>query len=206
MPAKKKTAPKKKTTVKTPKMTAPLEDQVAQVETPVAPVEAPVAPVEASVEENRFMVYEELDNMKSRLRDLVAMTRELSSMVTSLEKRVSKDKRLAEKQMKKKKTTNANGEKPLNGFSKPGNVSDSLRKFMGLKQDELVARVDVTKFITKYCKDNGLNNPEDKRILRPDNKLQALLKVEKGVELTYFNLQKYLKYHFPNKDGVFVSN
>ena len=202
MPAKKKSAPKKKTTVKTtPVNVAPVEEPV-KVEEPVAPGETHVVPVE----ENRFMVYEELATMKSRLRDLVVMARELSSMVTSLEKRVSKDKRVADKQMKKKKTTNANGEKPLNGFSKPGNVSDHLREFMGLKQDELVARVDVTKFITKYCKDNGLNNPDDKRILKPDKKLQSLLKVEKDVELTYFNLQKYLKFHFPNKDGVYASN
>jgi chromatin remodeling complex protein RSC6 len=204
MPAKKKSAPKKKTTVKTtPVNVAPVEETVVPVETPVVSVETPV---DAPIEENRFMVYEELATMKSRLKDLVAMTRELSSMVTSLEKRVSKDKRVADKQMKKKKTTNANGEKPLNGFSKPGNVSDHLREFMGLKQDELVARVDVTKFITKYCKDNGLNNPDDKRILKPDKKLQSLLKVEKDVELTYFNLQKYLKFHFPNKDGVYASN
>ena len=74
---------------------------------------------------------------------------------------------------------------------------------MGLKKDELVAHVDVTKFVTKYCKDNNLNNPKDKRVLTPDTALQKLLKVESGVELTYFNLQKYLKYHFPNKEGVF---
>jgi chromatin remodeling complex protein RSC6 len=203
MPSNKKSAPKKKTTVKT----APVKvEEPFETGETVEPVETPVEVlVNNDSTEDNFMIYEELSTMKSRLRELVTMTRELSSMVNNLEKRISKDKRTAEKQMKKKKK-NVNGEKPLNGFSKPGNVSDSLRKFMGLKQDELVARVDVTKFITKYCKDNSLNNPKDRRILKPDKKLQALLKVEKDVELTYFNLQKYLKFHFPNKDGVYASS
>lgn len=200
MPAKKKSAPKKaskKTT--TPKKVEPVEP------TPVEPV-APVEPDPVVEEEDTFMVYTELSEMKNRLRDLITLTRELSTMVTAFEKRVAKDKRVVDKRMKRKQTKlNADGTKPLNGFSKPGNVSDELRKFMGLKKDELVARVDVTKFITKYCKDNNLNNPKDKRILTPDTALQKLLKVESGVELTYFNLQKYLKYHFPNKEGVFAT-
>lgn len=200
MPAKKKSAPKKASK----KTTTPKKMEPAPVEPAPAPVEpAPVAPV---VEEDTFMVYTELSEMKTRLRDLITMTRELSTMVTAFEKRVAKDKRVVDKRMKRKQTKlNADGTKPLNGFSKPGNVSDELRKFMGLKKDELVARVDVTKFITKYCKDNNLNNPKDKRILTPDTALQKLLKVESGVELTYFNLQKYLKYHFPNKEGVFAT-
>ena len=100
-----------------------------------------------------------------------------------------------------------NGEKPLNGFSKPGNVSDELREFLGLGSDELIARVDVTKAITKYCNDNKLTNKEDKRILIPDKKLSKLLRIDSKTDgdLTYFNLQKYLKIHFPNKDGEFVS-
>jgi chromatin remodeling complex protein RSC6 len=106
---------------------------------------------------------------------------------------------------KKKQKLNSDGTKPLNGFSKPGQVSDKLRKFMGLDSEQLVARVEVTKFITKYCQENGLQNEKDKRILLPDSALQDLLNVGTDVELTYFNLQKYLKFHFPNKDGEYMT-
>jgi chromatin remodeling complex protein RSC6 len=38
-----------------------------------------------------------------------------------------------------------------------------------------------------------------RRIL-PDKKLQKLLKVTADDEVTYFNLQKYMKVHFPKKE------
>ena len=76
----------------------------------------------------------------------------------------------------RKNRLDKNGNPPLNGFSKPGPVSDDLRKFLGLGDDELIARVDVTKAITKYCQENDLQNQEDKRInsiLRFDNVLKV---------------------------------
>jgi upstream activation factor subunit UAF30 len=192
---KKKTSAPKKNVAKS----APVKKVV---ETPPV-VETPaVEPMTESVDD--FMVYSELSELKDRLKMMLSAVRELSSMVVSLERRVNKDKKVADKKMKKKQPKlNPDGTKPLNGFSKPGVVSDDLRKFMGLAQDELVARVDVTKFITKYCKENNLHDEKDKRILRPDKKLQKLLKLDKETDLTYFNLQKYLKFHFPNKDGEF---
>lgn len=195
---KKTSAPKKKVAKSTPVKKVV---EAEQVDTLV--VDDPVdTPVDASVDD--FMVYSELSELKDRLKAMLSAVRELNGMVVSLERRVHKDKKVADKKMKKKQPKlNADGTKPLNGFSKPGAVSDDLRKFMGLADDELIARVDVTKFITKYCKENNLHDEKDKRILKPDKKLQKLLKLEKGTDLTYFNLQKYLKFHFPNKDGVF---
>ena len=37
------------------------------------------------------------------------------------------------------------------------------------------------------------------RKINPDSKLAALLKLKKTDELTYFNLQRYMKPHFPPK-------
>ena len=176
------------------------------VEEPV--VEPVVLTTEVSQEDevDTFMVYSELSDIKTRLKVLMTITRELSAYITSVEKQITKDKRVVDKKMKKKKQKlNSDGTKPLNGFSKPGQVSDKLRKFMGLDSEQLVARVEVTKFITKYCQENGLQNEKDKRILLPDSALQDLLNVGTDVELTYFNLQKYLKFHFPNKDGEYMT-
>ena len=57
--------------------------------------------------------------------------------------------------------------------------------------------------LKSYCKDNNLQNLDDKRIILPDKSLQKLLRIKKSDQLTYFNLQKYMKVHFPNKDGVY---
>jgi chromatin remodeling complex protein RSC6 len=203
MAAKKSKAPKSnkvsKETVK-----EPVKEPVVVEEVVVEPV---VSTTEVSLEDevDTFMVYSELSDIKTRLKVLMTITRELSAYITSVEKQITKDKRVVDKKMKKKKQKlNSDGTKPLNGFSKPGQISDKLRKFMGLDSEQLVARVEVTKFITKYCQEKGLQNEKDKRILLPDSALQDLLNVGTDVELTYFNLQKYLKFHFPNKDGEFM--
>ena len=54
-------------------------------------------------------------------------------------------------------------------------------------------------------KENNLQNLDDKRIILPDKPLQKLLRIKKTDQLTYFNLQKYMKVHFPNKEGVYPS-
>jgi chromatin remodeling complex protein RSC6 len=201
MAAKKSKASKSKV-VKEPVVVEPVVVEEPVVEEPV------VLTTEVSQEDevDTFMVYSELSEIKTRLKVLMTITRELSAYITSVEKQITKDKRVVDKKMKKKKQKlNSDGTKPLNGFSKPGQVSDKLRKFMGLDSEQLVARVEVTKFITKYCQENGLQNEKDKRILLPDSALQDLLNVGTDVELTYFNLQKYLKFHFPNKDGEYMT-
>ena len=57
--------------------------------------------------------------------------------------------------------------------------------------------------VDDYCKEHKLQKEEDKRVLIPDATLSKLLRLKKGDELTFFNLQKYMKVHFPNKEGVF---
>ena len=54
-----------------------------------------------------------------------------------------------------------------------------------------------------YCKEHNLQNLDDKRIILPDKSLQKLLRIKKSDQLTYFNLQKYMKVHFPNKEGIY---
>ena len=94
--------------------------------------------------------------------------------------------------------------KPPSGFAKPGPVSSELAKFLGLGKDELIARTEVTKRITKYCQARNLQKAEDKRTIHADKGLKDLLRLKKGDELTFFNLQKYMKVHYPNKEGVFI--
>ena len=92
---------------------------------------------------------------------------------------------------------------PKSGFAKEGPVSDEMRKFLGMKKDGLISRTDVTKRIHQYCKEKNLQNPADKRQIKADASLRKLLKMTKDDDLTFFNLQKFMKVHFPNKEGVY---
>ena len=62
-----------------------------------------------------------------------------------------------------------------------------------------MARTEVTKYLTKYIKEHNLQDEANRRKILPDNSLQKLLNVGTDDEVTYFNLQKYMKVHFPKK-------
>ena len=60
-----------------------------------------------------------------------------------------------------------------------------------------MARTEVTKHLTTYIKEHNLQDQANKRKILPDSKLQKLLNVTPSDEVTYFNLQKFMKVHFP---------
>jgi len=80
------------------------------------------------------------------------------------------------------------------GFMKPVKISRDMQKFTGLREDQLVSRVDVTKSICQYVKTNNLQNQADRRQFTPDDKLGKLLGTNEP--LTYYNLQKHIQHHF----------
>ena len=163
-----------------------------------------VADVSDVVMEDSTVSYtEEFANLVQMADDMLKMAREFKTRVSKLEKSVSRDHKQLEKKVRGKRRRVANPDAPPSGFAKPGPVSDELRKFLNLGKDELIARTEVTKAINAYCKEHKLQNESDKRKILPDTHLRKLLKMKKSDELTFFNLQTYLKVHFPNKEGVF---
>jgi chromatin remodeling complex protein RSC6 len=113
--------------------------------------------------------------------------------------RIIKDKRVYAK-----KGTNNNS-----GFLKPVKISTEMAKFTGWDKDELKSRVDVTKFLCDYIRNNNLQNPKDKRQILADGKLQKLLKYDPKKEtepLTYFKLQSSLKGHFIKPEAAAITS
>ena len=83
------------------------------------------------------------------------------------------------------------------GFMKPVSISEDMASFCSWDKDVPKSRVDVTKYICNYIKENDLQNPKDRRIIVPDNKLKALLDCsDDGEDLTYYTLQKKIQPHF----------
>ena len=197
MPPSKKSSSSKKSKKVEPKK---VEPEPVKVETPV--VDAPVEPpTEASDNYDS-----EFTDIQEQLKAALTIIKSLSSQVSKLEKRVQRDRKVMDKKMKGRVKRVVDPNKPPSGFAKPGPISEELRKFLTLDKGELIARTEVTKRITAYCKQHDLQKEEDKRTIHADATLRKLLRMKKGDELTFFNLQKYMKVHYPNKDGVFVHN
>ena len=202
MPAKKTSIPKTSKSKKQMKK----EEVKPIIETPVeaTPVVEDTAGQSVAVEEVSDQY--NFEEITSRLREAGSLIKELTSQVATLQRRVIRDRKVMDRKMKGRVKRVVDPNKPPSGFAKPGPVSDELRKFLSLGSDELIARTEVTKRITNYCKENNLQKPEDKRTINVNAPLRKLLRIDKGEELTFFNLQKYMKVHYPNKEGVFIHN
>ena len=127
----------------------------------------------------------------------------LQQQVRLLEKTVKKESKLLKKEAAKNRSK---GNHKPSGFAKPTPISDDLCAFMGKQMGTEVARTEVTKHVINYISENGLQHSENKKIIKPDEKLRKLLGVKESDEVTYFNLQKYMNQHFPKKKVVEVSS
>ena len=145
----------------------------------------------------------EFSEVITELDNALNIIRQLKSRVQKLEKQVHRDHKATAKKLRGKRRRPVDPNAQPSGFAKPGPVSDELRKFLGLGKEDLIARTAVTKRINDYCKLHKLQNEADKRKINPDASLRKLLKMSKSDDLTFFNLQTYMKVHFPNKEGIY---
>ena len=60
-----------------------------------------------------------------------------------------------------------------NGFSKPLDVTEPLRAFLGLAAGEKISRSEVTKRVSAYANENNLKHPENGRVIVLDDKLKV---------------------------------
>jgi upstream activation factor subunit UAF30 len=118
----------------------------------------------------------------------------------TLEKTVNREMKVAQKASSKRRR-NVGNRKP-SGFIKPTRISDELAAFLGKTVGTEMARTDVSKEINAYIQSNGLQDKQNGRKINPDAKLTQLLKLSKEDELTYFNLQRFMKHHFIKAEVV----
>jgi chromatin remodeling complex protein RSC6 len=179
---------------KAPKAKAPkkvAEPKVVEVKTET-PVEA-VAP--ATTETAEVAIAAKSAEFSAKLNQLSSLIASLKSEFKTMERQWSKDIKAAEKASSKKKRKSGN--RAPSGFVKPTKISDELAKFLDKPVGSEMARTDVTKQLNTYIRANSLQDKENGRKINPDSKLQTLLKLKKGDELTYFNLQRFMSPHFP---------
>jgi chromatin remodeling complex protein RSC6 len=78
----------------------------------------------------------------------------------------------------------------------PSYITKSLAEFLNIPYGEKVPRNDVTRMINEYITSNGLRDEKDKRVIRPNEALQKIFNSLDTDNITYFNLQTYIKHHF----------
>lgn len=117
---------------------------------------------------------------------------ELLSQFTKLQKQMKKILKAI-----KKEDQDESKPKKLSGFAKPTQISEELATFLKIDKDKLIARTQVTKLINVYVKENNLQNPENKREIIMNDALRKLIDIPDDVKLSFFNLQKYIKHHYP---------
>ena len=85
------------------------------------------------------------------------------------------------------------------GFMKPIKVSEDLRTFLELdgSMTTPITRAYLTTRLCSYIKKNELQNPDDKRIIFPDENLRNLFAIQENEKepLTYYNIQKRIQKH-----------
>jgi len=181
------------TTTKTAKTATPKTVAAPVAATPVVAAAGGDEPAE-EVKPEVPTVISNFSVFMTKLQSVNTLISGLRTEFRSLERQVAKELRAAEKitQKKKRKT----GNRAPSGFVKPTLISNELADFLGKPKGSEMARTEVTREINTYIRAHSLQDKDNGRKIIPDTKLKGLLKIKKGEELTYFNLQKYMSPHF----------
>jgi chromatin remodeling complex protein RSC6 len=194
------------TPAKTPRAKAASKTEVTL---PVVAAAAPAvvaAPAAAEAEDTRTAdtilstLQETLKSISSemttRMRDAVKSALEASKAVKRELRTKGKRHRKNPEDMTPEERKTYESRRANNAFLKVRPITDELATFMGLPSKSLKSQTDVTKFIANYVKTHNCFDPSFKRRILPDAKLGKLLRVKDGQEVTYLNLQSFLKVHF----------
>lgn len=140
-----------------------------------------------TLEQSFAQLYQRINELTTQLNGIKTYTR-------TLEKSAVRELRTALKASSKRKRRMGN--RQPSGFVKPAVISNELAAFLKRPAGSMMARTEVTREINGYIREHKLQDSSNGRIINPDGALSKLLKLKKGDELTYFNLQKYMSPHF----------
>jgi hypothetical protein len=174
----------------------------AQAEVVVPVVVAPVAaPVE--VRSADAILTAALESVRTQAKAAADSYRALAHEIQEAAKAIKREARDSKKRRKVDPATLSpearaawEARRANNAFLKVRPLSDELATFMGLPSKSQKSQTDVTKFISGYVKSHNCFDPTFKRRILPDAKLAKLLRVTDKDEVTYLNLQSFLKVHF----------
>jgi chromatin remodeling complex protein RSC6 len=128
----------------------------------------------------------------------------LTARMKVLQKEVTKATKPGRRRVVKSVSDDSDSDIPKrpSALQKPVKISDELCVFLGFELGEH-SRQDVTRAINKYIKDSDIQDPANRRFIKLDDteagkKLKVLLR-DPDQPVTFFNIQRYLKPHYPPK-------
>ena len=184
---------------------APATPKASKATAEAAPVSAPAPAVDGAEASTPVA---ELDGSVSaalyssvltKLQSAQAVLASIRSEVNELKRQHARELRAANKANKRRKTS---ANRAPSGFVKPTLISNELAAFLGKPEGSVLARTEVTREVNAYIRNQKLQDKDNGRKINPDAKLLKLLKLKKGEELTYFNLQKYMAAHFAKSSAA----
>ena len=147
---------------------------------------------------NTVQIGEEFAVVLSTLTGFRQQITMLQNHIRGLEKNVRRKMKTLQREAKKNR--NKGNRKP-SGFAVPTPISTELCDFMKRPHGSEVARMEVTQYIINYIKENNLQFPQNRKVIKPDKSLKTLLDVPVNEEVTYFNLQRFMNRHFVKKNA-----
>jgi len=201
---------------------APIENVAMEVTKDLDVVVSVATTKPAGACTNEF--YEQSHELQGQMQQLANLFNTVRRNFVALERNYTKNLRAAQKASRSAKfrrsagfdkkggVGGASGDVPAaprapSGFVKPTLISDELAAFLGKDAGKTeMARTSVTKEINQYIRENNLQDKTNGRRIIPDDKLRLLLKLPVGEELTYFNLQKFMRVHFPLSKTMAAAN
>ena len=198
-----KTDKQSATPVPTPVVSEPVVKKASKKTKSAEVVAAPVVeptPTNEVVEPVDSSVTLKLNEFGAKIQQAFSIFSSLKGDFKTLEKTIARELKAAAKFSAKK--TKRSGNRQPSGFVKPTLISDELATFLGKSSGTQMARTEVSKEINAYIRANKLQDKDNGRKIIPDSKLTALLKIQNDDELTYFNLQRFMKHHFIKSEVV----
>lgn len=174
----------------------------AEIVVPTLTTAAPVEPA-APAQSSDALLTTLADQLKalsteftSRVRDAVKATQEAAKQAKKEARDSKKKRKIDPATLTPEQRVAWEARRANNAFLKQKPLTDELCSFMGLKAGEKRSQTEVTKFISDYVKSHSCFDPTFKRRILPNAALAKLLRVDDKTEVTYLNLQRFLKVHF----------
>jgi len=181
------------------KVVAKAEVAVPTVSAPAVPAVAVVAPAQSS-EQLLATLTEQLKALSTeftaKVREAVKATQEAAKQAKKEQRDSKKKRKISPEEMTPEQRKAWEARRANNAFLVERALSPELCHFMGIATGSKRSQTQVTKYISDYVKSHNCFDPNFKRRIIPNAALAKLLRVDDKTEVTYLNLQRFLKVHF----------
>lgn len=198
---------------KTVEPVTPVEDVQMELETPSEEIVTPggtrtrreVTPDSVEAAFNELCVYIETEIARQRdLKEKNGGRPPQGGSIKFLRSALKRSKQLqgdVRRVARKKRATRLGNNN--SGFMKETLITDKMADFLGVEHGTMMSRVECTKRLHAYIKAGNLQNPANRREIRPDQPLATLLNYNrKSVDagghgpLFYYVMQQLIQQHF----------